>query len=188
MKNRNNQNVQLDERQMQVRAKTTLVALIFAIISLIVATAVRISKTGDIGWEFWVMLGILLIMAVGDRFFGDVEEPKDMFGRPLPLTSSKEDKAKRIKNYMLESGIFALACAVMDILLIATGKDDVTDMEVAEMIFPSLGRGMTIAVTAVIAFATMFVISFIFEYIIGEKYKVKKYNELIARLDAEDDE
>ncbi|MBR6563150.1 MAG: hypothetical protein IKK70_04355 [Clostridia bacterium] len=186
MKNQNN--VQLDERQMQIRAKTTLVALTFALISLIVATAVRIMQTDDIGWEFWVMLGIILIMAVGDRFFGDIEEPKDMLGRPLPLGNNKEDRAKRIKNYALESGIFALACAVMDILLIATGKDDVTDMELAEMLFPNLDKVVTVAITAVIAFVTMFVISFIFEYVIGEKYKVKKYNALLAKLDAEENE
>lgn len=173
---------------MQIRSKTTLTALAFAILCLIAATAVRIIRTGEIGWEFWVILGICLIMAVGDRFFGDVEEPKDMFGRPLPLGSTREDKRARIKNYLLESVIFALACAVMDILLIATGRDDVTDMEIAEILFPSLGKVATVAVTAVIAFVVMLVISFIFEYIIGEKFKVKKYNKLLEALDEEDEE
>ena len=111
-----------------------------------------------------------------------------MLGRPLPLGSTREDKRARIKNYLLESVIFALACAVMDILLIATGRDDVTDMEIAEILFPSLGKVATVAVTAVIAFVVMLVISFIFEYIIGEKFKVKKYNKLLKALDEEDEE
>lgn len=188
MKKQNNQNNVLDERQMQIRSKSTLATLVFVLTCLIIAMIYRVATTDEIGWEFWVIIGACLVSVISNRFFGDIEEPKDIFGKPLPLGNSREDKMARIKDYVLQSGIFALACMAMDIILIVKGRDDVTDMEVAEMIFPNLGRTETIIVTAVIAFVSMFAISFICEYFIGEKFKVKRYNKLMAELDAEEDD
>lgn len=80
---------------------------------------------------------------------------------------------------------FGLAFAVMDVLLIAFGENDAVDQELAELIFPELDKGATIAVTAIISFVSMFLVSFVFDYIIGE-WKVKRYNKLMAQLDAEE--
>ncbi len=186
MKNNNNNNIP-DERQMQIRAKSTLITLVFVLLCLLAATIYRVVTTDNIGWEFWVILGSLLVMLISGRVLGDVEAPKDIMNRPLPLGNSKKDKKARIKNYVLGSCVFALACAVMDIILITSGKDDLTDMDLAEMIFPNLGRTETIIVTAVIAFVSMFIISFICDYLIDE-HRVKRYNKLMAKLDAEEDD
>lgn len=188
MRNKETKNTNvLDERQMQIRAKSTLITLVFLLVCLLVATICRIVTTDNIGWEFWVILASLLVMLFCNRVLGDVEPPKDIGGKPLPLGDSKEDKRARRKDYFIQSLVFALACAVMDVILIASGKDDLTDMDLAEMIFPNMGRIETIVVTAVIAFVSMFIISFAAEYIIGE-HRVKKYNRLMAKLDAEEDE
>ena len=177
-----------DERQMQIRGKSVVVALVFVLICLGVATVYRVVTTENIGWEFWVILATLAVMLISGRVFGDIEAPKDIWGKPLPLGNSKEDKRARKKDYLLRSVYFALGMAVMEIILIATGEFELTDMDVAEAIFPNLSRGTTIAVTVVIAFVSMFIISFVFDYIIGEKFKVKRYNALMAKLDAEDEE
>ena len=177
-----------DERQMQIRGKSAVVALVFVLICLGVATVYRVVTTENIGWEFWVILATLAVMLISGRVFGDIEAPKDIWGKPLPLGNSKEDKRARKKDYLLRSVYFALGMAVMEIILIATGEFELTDMDVAEAIFPNLSRGTTIAVTVVIAFVSMFIISFVFDYIIGEKFKVKRYNALMAKLDAEDEE
>ncbi len=177
-----------DERQMQIRGKSAVVALVFVLICLGVATVYRIVTTDNIGWEFWVILASLAVMLIAGRIFGDIEAPKDIFGKPLPLGNSKEDKKARKKDYFLRSVYFALGMTVMEIILITTGEFELTDMDVAEAIFPNLGRGATIAVTVVIAFVSMFIISYVCDYIIGEKFKVKRYNALMAKLDAEEDE
>jgi divalent metal cation (Fe/Co/Zn/Cd) transporter len=76
----------------------------------------------------------------------------------------------------------------MDILLVATGRNDVSELELAEYLFPSLDKITTIIVTALIAFVSMFIISYIFDYIVGEKFKVARYNKMISQLDEEDEE
>ncbi len=178
----------IDERQMQIRGKSAAVAFVFVLICLGVATVYRVVTTDNIGWEFWVILASLAVMLIAGRIFGDIEAPKDIFGKPLPLGNSKEDKKARKKDYFLRSVYFALGMTVMEIILITTGEFELTDMDVAEAIFPNLGRGATIAVTVVIAFVSMFIISYVCDYIIGEKFKVKRYNALMAKLDAEEDE
>ncbi len=177
-----------DERQMQIRGKSAAVALVFVLICLGVATVYRVVTTENIGWEFWVILATLAVMLISGRVFGDIEAPKDIWGKPLPLGNSKEDKRARKKDYLLRSVSFALGMAVMEIILIATGEFELTDMYAAEVIFPNLSRGATIAVTVVIAFVSMFIISYVCDYFIGEKFKVKRYNALMAKLDAEDEE
>lgn len=105
--------------------------------------------------------------------------PKDIMGRPLPTGNTKPEKRKRIKNYIIESVIFAAACAVMDVILIVFGKTDVTDCEIAQMLFPSLNKPLTVILSAVITFSVMFLISFIFEYLITEKISIKRYNKSV---------
>lgn len=177
-----------DERQMQIRGKSAVVALVFVLICLGVATVYRVVTTENIGWEFWVILATLAVMLIAGRVFGDIEAPKDIWGKPLPLGNSKEDKRARKKDYLLRSVSFALGMAVMEIILIATGEFELTDMDVSEAIFPNLSRGATIAVTVVIAFVSMFIISYVCDYFIGEKFRVKRYNALMAKLDAEEDD
>ncbi len=174
-----------DERQQAINHKATTFGFAFLIVCLFVSTVYRVVTTDNIGWEFFAILGSCIVIWIARRFMGDIEEPRGINNQPLPLGDTKEDKKIRFKNYVMSSGIFGLSFAVMDILLIGFGKEDVTDYEFAKVLFPSLSKGTTIAVTAVIAFATMFAISLVGDSLIGER-KVKKYNRMLKELDDED--
>lgn len=96
-----------------------------------------------------------------------------MKNRHLPIGKSQSDKMRCCKNYPVHGVIFGLTFAVMDILLFIFGENDVFDMELTQFIFPHLNKEMTIVVTAIIVFLTLFVISFVFDFIIGEYYIIK---------------
>ena len=173
-----------DERQQAITNKAMAAAFVFLLLCLFAATIYRIVTTDNVGWDLFAILGGCAVILIARRIMGDIEEPKDVYNRPLPLGNSKQDKWVRKKNYAKSSGIFALTFAVMDILLIGFGKESVTDYEVAEILFPTLNKTTTIAVTAVIAFVSMFAVSYIFDYLVGE-HKVKKYNQMLKELDEE---
>lgn len=162
-----------DERQKLIFLKSAAITGGFLVLCVIASMIYKLIVTGDPGWEFWSLIGCSAVMLLSRRFLGDIEAPKDIMDRPLPTGSSKGERRIRKRDYALKSCIFALTWAVMDILLFAFGENELTDMELTEFLFPSLSKGATIAVTAVIAFVSMFVISYIFEYLICEKYKIK---------------
>lgn len=187
MKQNENNNV-MDERQSQIMDKALASAGVFAVLCLTVATVVRIVTTGDAGWELFAIVGYCLVLLIANRKFGNIEAPEDVWGKPMPTGDSKEERRIRKKNYALGSLAFAAAWAVMDVILILLGKTDVTDFDIAKELFPNVAFGWVVVVTAVIAFVSMFAVSYTFDYLIGEKYKVKRYNEMIARLDEEEEE
>ncbi len=172
----------MDERQKQIQAKATACGYSFLCLCLVVAMTVKLIQTDEIGWEFFALLGGCAVIIIARRFLGDVEQPKDIWGKPLPLGSSKEDRRARKKDYALGSCIFAGTCAIMETLLIAFGKTT-SDLELTEFFFPALSRGAAIALSAVIGFVTMFLISYIFDYMISEHFKVKRYNKMLAELE-----
>jgi len=177
-----------DERQQLIALKAIRNAF-FALLACLFASIIyKIIKTDSLGWEFWAIISACFVILISRRVMGDIEEPKDVFGKPLPLGSNREDKRARKINYVLESVIFAGACTVMDVVIFLSGKEDGADIELTKLIFPDLSPTLTIVITAVIAFASAFAISYLFEYIIGEKFKVKKYNEICKRLDEESDD
>lgn len=186
-KENKNSNV-LDERQMQIQAKSTLIALIFALVCLVIATIHRVITTDNIGWELWVIIGICIIMAYAGRFMGDVEAPKDVIGKPLPLGDNKEDKKARIRSYLLESAVFAFGFTALDVVFVTIGTTEMAEMDVAEFLFPGLDRIETIALAALIGFVITFIVFGVLHYIIVEKFRVKRYNALMAKLDAEDED
>ena len=176
----------MDERQNQILLKAIVCGFIFLIACLFIATIWQIATTGDAGWELFGIIGASAVILIARRVMGDVEQPLDYRNRPLPTGNTKHERLVRCKSYAVGSAIFALAWAVMDILLIGFGSEEVTDFDLAQVIFPSLSREATIAVTAVIAFVTMFLISFLFDYLVGEFYKVRRYNRMLAQLDREE--
>lgn len=176
----------IDERQQLINLKVCSAAGIFLALCLGVSTGYKLYTTGDIGWEFWTLLGACLVAIISRRVFGDIEQPKSIGGKLLPTGSGKADKKARKTDYTLRSLEFAVVCTVMDVLLVTTGKDEVTDYKIAETLFPALDKTATIILTAVISFVIAFIISYIFDYIVGENFKVKKYNKMIAELDGED--
>lgn len=176
-----------DERQKEIYRKACCAAYIFLVLCVGASLIYKVFTTESMSWEFWALIGCCLVMLITKRILGDVEEPKDVWGKPLPTGDSKQDKRARKKNYALESMFFALGMTVADVLLVATGTNDLEELELAEYLFPSLDRITTIVITAALAFVGAFIISFIFDYIIGEKFKVAKYNKMISELDAEDE-
>lgn len=186
---RNNFTVEpMDERQNQILMKAIVCGFIFLILCLLTATIWQIAATGDVGWELFGIIGASAVILIARRVMGDVEQPLDYRNRPLPTGNSRADHRVRCKSYAVGSAIFGLTWAVMDILLIGFGSEEVTDFDLAQMIFPSLSRGATIAATAVITFVAMFLISFLFDYLVGEFYKVRRYNRMLAQLDREEAE
>lgn len=186
MKKENKRIEGMDERQNQILQKAIVCGYIFLIICLLIATVYRIATTGDAGWELFGIIGASIVIIVARRIMGDIEQPLDYKNRPLPTGSSKSDKMTRCKNYAVDSAIVGLVFSVMDILFLIFGKNDVSDYELAQIIFPNLSKEATIAVTAILSFIIMFLVSFLFEYLIGEFYKVKRYNKMLAQLDSEE--
>jgi len=178
---------EMDERQKTILFKSAAIAGGFALLCIVASLIYDIVVTGDAGWELWALIGTSLVLLISRRMMGDVEAPKDIFDKPLPTGNSKEDRRRRKIDYLLQSLLFGGVFAVMDIVLIGFGKDDVTDMELTKLLFPSLDHITATAVTAVIAFVTMFVISYAIDYVIKEHYIIKSYNRMLEQLD-EDDE
>lgn len=182
------QNKVPDERQKEIFRKSCCTAYIFLVLCVGASLIYKVFTTESMSWEFWALIGCCLVMLISRRIYGDIEVPTDIKDRPLPTGNSREDRKARKKDYAIRSVIFASAFAVMDVLLMATGRNDVSELELAEYLFPSLNKLTTVIVTAVIAFVGMFIISYIFDYIVGEKFKVARYNKMIAELDAEEEE
>lgn len=188
MKKQNKKMIMMDERQRSISQKAMIFAYIFLVGCLVVATTVRIILTENIGWEFFAIVGSCVVISISERIMGSVEQPLDYRNRPLPTGKSAADRWARCKNYAVGSSIFGLAFAAVDVLLMLLSEHEVSEWELTQVIFPSLGKVETIIVTAIITFVGMFAISFIFDYVIGEFYKVRTYNKKMAQLDAEEND
>lgn len=125
---------------------------------------------------------------LASRKLGDVQPPKDWMGKPLPTGSSKKEKTKRRRSYVIESLLFGAIFGIMDIILFVFGKDELSDLELVSSIFPSLKGVALIAVTAAISFAVMFTVSFVFEYMVKEGFQVPRYNRMVAELEVDEEE
>lgn len=168
--------------------KSIIFAFVFLIICLVAATVVRIVSTETIGWELFAIIGASAVILISRRIMGDVEQPLDYRNRPLPTGNSAADRIARCKNYAVGSAVFGLTFAALDIVLMLFGEHELSEHELTQIIFPSLGKIETVIVTSIITFAVMFIISFIFDYLVGEFYKVRAYNKKMAELDAEENE
>jgi cytochrome c biogenesis protein CcdA len=187
MKNKEKISVQpMDERQSQITQKSIVFGFLFLVACLLAATIYKIVTTGDAGWELFAIVGASAVILIARRLMGDVEQPLDYKNRPLPTGNTKPEKMARIKNYAVNSVIFGLVFAVMDIVLLLFSEHEVSDYKLTQVIFPNLSEGLTLAITAVIAFVTMFAVSFVIDYLVGEFYKVLRYNKMIAELENEE--
>jgi len=177
----------MDERQMQINTKAMAIGGAFLSLCVAASMIYKVITTEDMGWEFWALIGTCLVLLSSRNLLGDVEQPKDMLGRPLPTGNTKEEKRLRKRDYALGGLLFGGVCAAMDVLLIGFGWDEVTDLELTELLFPGLGKIPTVALTAVIALVSMGLISYIFDYLVGEFFKVKRYNKMLSELESDDE-
>ena len=188
MKQKNNNTNIMDDRQTQINDKSLAFAGIFTLICLIIATIVRVVRTDNIGWEFFAALGYCVVFIICNRIYGNIEQPKDIFGRLLPTGNSKNEKNARKRDYALGSLLLAAFYTVLDIIFFTSGEEAVADFEFTEKLFPGLSNIGVIAATAVSSFVLSFIIFYIVDCLIGEKIKVRRYNKMIAELNEEDDE
>lgn len=184
----NRQKPIVDEREQLISMKSCIAGFVFVLVCLVVATVYDIVKYGEPGWEIWGFLGACLVIVIANRSLGNVEQPKDIFNRPLPTGNTKEERKKRFVAYVLDSLMFGAIFAVMDVIFFLGIEEDITDMEMAKTLFPNLGDVELIIVAVLIGFVSMFVISLVFDYLVGEFYKVRRYNKMLAELDNDEDE
>ena len=135
MKNKYETVTPMDERQSQITQKAVVWGFAFLLLYLLAATVYRIATTGDVGWEFFAILGASAVLLIARRAMGDVEQPLDYKNRPLPTGSSKADRLARCKNYAVGSLFFGLTFSVMDILLFVFGEMESADYELVKVIF-----------------------------------------------------
>ena len=178
----------VDERQQLISLKACLAGFIFLLVCLVVATVYDIAKYGEPGWEIWGIVGACVAVVIANRKLGNVEQPKDIFNRPLPTGKTKPERKKRIIAYALDSILFGSIFAGMEVLLFVGAEEEMFDMYIVESILPNLGETGLIVATAVFTFATMFLISFVCEYLVGEFYKVRRYNKMLSELDDDEDD
>ena len=177
----------LDERQQQINTKAIAAGGIFMAACVAVAMVWRVAVSESLGWEFWAILGACLVVIFTRRILGDVQPPKSIMDKPLPTGSSREDRNFRKRDYAFKSLIFAGTCAVMDVVLVWAGKEDIADLELVKMLFPRLNMTLLVVLSAVLAFVVTFGISWLCEYLVGEN-EVRRYNRMLAQLDAEEEE
>ena len=74
----------------------------------------------------------------------------------------------------------------MDVILLLSFGYDFFEHEIVKEYLPNLSGPLAIALSAIAVFVAGFSISFIFDYLIGEYYEVKRYNKMIAELDKDE--
>lgn len=175
----------LDERQQMINTKAVAAGGVFMMVCICVSMIWRLVTTEELGWEFWSLIGCCLVILIARRAMGDVQPPKSILDKPLPTGNSREERRFRKRDYACKSLIFAGTCAVMDVVLVWAGKEDVADLELVKALFPQLDMIWLVVLSAVLAFAVTFGISWVAEYLVGE-HTVKRYNKMLAELDEDE--
>lgn len=175
----------MDERQMQINTKAVAFGGIFLAVCVAVSMIVRLVRTEELGWEFWALLGMSGVIVAAGYFQGDVEQPKSISGKVLPTGSSAGERKLRNKDYAIRALIFAGTFSALDALVLAFSENENSEFQLAQALFPNLSLPMAVVVGTVIGFAGMFLISYGIDWLVGEKFKVKRYNQMIASLEEE---
>jgi hypothetical protein len=173
-----------DERSELIRLKAMRNALYALVGFMIVAIIVRIADGGKLGWEFWALIGTAYTLVISRRIYGDIEEPRDRFGRPLPVEDDKKSAAVRRRSYALDSVVFAAVCAVMEIFFLL-GDENRSDSALLEKLFPSLPPVGIMAVAVALTVIIAFVASFLLRWLVGEALTVRAYRKELQKLDEE---
>lgn len=99
----------------------------------------------------------------------NIDIPKSIWGKEISIEMSKEGKSKRKIKYIKDSLIFASIMGIFDLIAIfVTSSQSVFGF--TETYFINL------ILTVLVTVSILFLISYFFEYIIGE-ISVKKYNK-----------
>lgn len=174
-----------DERQQQINTKAVAAGAVFLMVCMFAAMIYDLITYETLGWEFWGLIGMCIVINIAKRVMGDVEQPKDIHGQPLPTGNLLADKKARRKDYALRSVIYALASAVLLALLLYFGTDT-ADVQLVLLLIPGLPLWAAMVLATILCFAVSFGISYGVDWLIGEKYTVKRYRAMEAALDEEE--
>ncbi len=178
----------LDERQQLINLKSIRNAFCVLVGFVTVSMLYKMIVLKTIEWEIWALVIACIVIIVTRNISGDFEEPRNIWNKPIPLGNTKKERQARIKSYLLDSAIFAVICTIMDVIFLIFNKNDNVDAELVKLFFPDLNTTSIVIVFSVISFIVMFLVSFIFEYFVGEKIKVKKYMKMCEKMNNEEND
>lgn len=182
------QTEQMDERQLQINAKALCWGGGFLALCVIISMIWKLISTESLGWEFFALGGASLVIAISSNLMGNIEQPRNLFMKPLPTSSTKEDRKIRKLSYSLEGLTFASVCTVGEILFFIFAEKEGSDLSLVETIFPGFPPVLGVIISAVISFGITFGLSWVVDYLIGEKFIVARYNKMLSELDSDEDE
>lgn len=175
----------MDERQQQINIKAVAAGAAFLMLCMFVAMICDLIRYETLGWEFWGLMGTCIVIVAAKRIMGDVEAPTDIHGQPLPTGNLLADKQARRKDYALRSLMYAGICTVLSVLLLYCGTDS-EDVQIIMVLLPGLPKWIATGLAAAVCFVLSFGISYGVDWLIGEKYTVKRYRAMEAALDEEE--
>ena len=177
------QNNPMDERQIQITVKALAISGIFLGLCIAASMIYKMVALEIFGWEFWALVGACLVFVCARGSLGDVEQPKNFMNKPIPTGNTPEERRIRKKDCAIQSLMFAGFCTALDILLVVFGGREITENDLSMIFAPVLGKGLSIAISLVVSIGLRFIITYLVYYMIIDKYKVKKYNDMIDQLE-----
>ena len=170
--------VQMDERAAHANEKAGMICGWVLLGVVLIAAIVRVIRTGEPGWEFFAVIGYPCLFGLLTAKLGNLAEPKDLKGKPLPLGDAPAEKKTRIRYYAAEALIRAVTMGVFFAILPFFEKDG---KQLAEELFAGMNTAVVAVTSAVIGLVIFFIISFAVEYLFGE-HSVRRYR---AQFDEE---
>ena len=185
MKNKYQAPAPMDERQKLISLKAGIWGYATLGLCMLIKGACDIVSTGEAGWELFAVILSVLVIFIARNLMGDVEPPLDIWNRPMPTGMDKASRIHRVKNYLLDALFFAGIFTVFDFGFFYFGTT-AEEVELTAALFPALTKLEAVFVTMGISFAAMFFISLLFDYLVCEFFKVRRYNKFMAKLDEEE--
>lgn len=169
---------QIDERAVRANEKAGMICGWILVGVVLIAAIIRVIRTGELGWEILAVIGYPCLFGLLTAKLGNLAEPKDLAGNPLPLDDAPEKKKIRIRCYAAQALIEAVTMGVFFAVLPFFEKDG---KQLAQELFAGANTAVVAVLSAVIGLMIFFIIGFAFEYFFGER-NVRRYR---AQFDEE---
>lgn len=173
----------MDERQQNITGKALNIAGAFLALCMIIAVICDLILSGEPGWELFALVGSCIVFLIANKKLGNIQAPKNWYGKELPTGDSREDKTTRRNSYIIDSLLLGGTFTLTETLLMVFGKDDLAELEMVKSLIPNGSYGLLVVVTALLTFVIIFGISFLVNYLFHEKYEVKAYRKMLSDLE-----
>ena len=173
----------MDERQEEISRRAWNLAGAFLALCLVIAVICNLILTRDPGWELFALIGGCFVFLIANKKLGNIQAPKSWIGKELPTGDSPEEKSTRRSSYLLNSLLISGTFTVMEILMMAFGKDELAELEMVKSLIPNGSYGLLVTITALLTFVIFFGISFSVNYLYHEKYELKAYRKMLSDLE-----